>query len=194
MKNIFKNIALLLIFSIPSVFANVNQNITNFINNFAKKFESIETIKIQRKKEIETFILYRQILDFNWMGNYILGRHKKTISEENRKEFIEEYSKFLIRNYLSVLHYYTGDNYKILSIEKTKDNVFVVSTSVKYKEDKFVKNNFRIIEKNGKYYITDIITEGISFINAQRSEVNSLITSKGFGKFLEELKIKNESK
>lgn len=194
MKNIFKNIALLLIFSIPSVFANVNQNITNFINNFAKKFESIETIKIQRKKEIETFILSRQILDFNWMGNYILGRHKKTISEENRKEFIEEYSKFLIRNYLSVLHYYTGDNYKILSIEKTKDNVFVVSTSVKYKEDKFVKNNFRIIEKNGKYYITDIITEGISFINAQRSEVNSLITSKGFGKFLEELKIKNESK
>ena len=151
MKNIFKNIALLLIFSIPSVFANVNQNITNFINNFAKKFESIETIKIQRKKEIETFILSRQILDFNWMGNYILGRHKKTISEENRKEFIEEYSKFLIRNYLSVLHYYTGDNYKILSIEKTKDNVFVVSTSVKYKEDKFVKNNFRIIEKNGKY-------------------------------------------
>ncbi len=194
MKNIFKNIALLLIFSIPSVFANVNQNITNFINNFAKKFESIETIKIQRKKEIETFILSRQILDFNWMGNYILGRYKKTISEENRKEFIEEYSKFLIRNYLSVLHYYTGDNYKILSIEKTKDNVFVVSTSVKYKEDKFVKNNFRIIEKNGKYYITDIITEGISFINAQRSEVNSLITSKGFGKFLEELKTKNESK
>lgn len=194
MKNIFKNIALLLIFSIPSVFANVNQNITNFINNFAKKFESIETIKIQRKKEIETFILSRQILDFNWMGNYILGRHKKTISEENRKEFIEEYSKFLIRNYLSVLHYYTGDNYKILSIEKTKDNVFVVSTSVKYKEDKFLKNNFRIIEKNGKYYITDIITEGISFINAQRSEVNSLITSKGFGKFLEELKTKNESK
>ena len=194
MKNIFKNIALLLIFSIPSVFANVNQNITNFINNFAKKFESIETIKIQRKKEIETFILSRQILDFNWMGNYILGRYKKTISEENRKEFIEEYSKFLIRNYLSVLHYYTGDNYKILSIEKTKDNVFVVSTSVKYKEDKFVKNNLRIIEKNGKYYITDIITEGISFINAQRSEVNSLITSKGFGKFLEELKTKNESK
>lgn len=193
MKNIFK-VVLLLIFSSFPAFADVNQDITNFVNNFAKKFESIETIEIQKKKEVETFILSRQILDFSWMGNYILGRHRKTISEEKVKQFVEEYSKFLIRNYLSVLHYYTGDNYKILSIEKTKDKTYMVSTSVKYKDDKFVKNNFRIIEKSGKYYITDIITEGISFINAQRSEVNSLVTSKGFDKFLEELKAKNESK
>lgn len=193
MKNIFK-VALLLIFSSFPVFADVNQDITNFVNNFAKKFESIENIEIQKKKEVETFILSRQILDFSWMGNYILGRHRKTISEEKVKQFVEEYSKFLIRNYLSVLHYYTGNNYKILSIEETKDKTYMVSTSVKYKDNKFVKNNFRIIKKNGKYYITDIITEGISFINAQRSEVNSLITSKGFDKFLEELKAKNESK
>lgn len=193
MKNIFKVVPLLIFLSFP-VFADVNQDITNFVNNFAKKFESIENIEIQKKKEVETFILSRQILDFSWMGNYILGRHRKTISEEKVKQFVEEYSKFLIRNYLSVLHYYTGDNYKILSIEKTKDKTYMVSTSVKYKDDKFVKNNFRIVEKSGKYYITDIITEGISFINAQRSEVNSLITSKGFDKFLEELKAKNENK
>lgn len=193
MKNVFKFILPLIFLGFP-VFANVNQDITNFIDNFAKKFELIETIDIQKKKEIETFILSRQILDFNWMGNYILGKHRRTIPEEKTKQFIEEYSKFLIRNYLSVLHYYTGNNYKILSIEKTKDNIYMVSTSVKYKDNKFVKSNFRIIKKGNKYYITDIITEGISFINAQRSEVNSLLTSKDFDKFLEELKAKNESK
>ena len=150
---------------------------------------------IQRKKEVETFILSRQILDFNWMGDFILGKHKKTITEEERNKFIEEYSKFLIRNYLSVLHYYTGDNYKIVSIEKQKNSsIYIVQTTVKYDNDKLIKNNFRIVEKNGKYYITDIITEGISFINAQRSEVNSLITSKGFDKFLEELKTRNATK
>lgn len=193
MKNMFRFILPLTFLSFQ-VFADVNHDITNFIDNFAKKFELIETIEIQKKKEVETFILSRQILDFNWMGNYILGKHRRTISEERIKQFIEEYSKFLIKNYLSVLHYYTGNNYKILSIEKTKDNVYIVSTSVKYKDNKFVKNNFRIVEKGGKYYITDIITEGISFINTQRSEVNSLVTSKGFDKFLEELKAKNENK
>lgn len=193
MKNMFRFVLPLTFLSFQ-VFADVNHDITNFIDNFAKKFELIETIEIQKKKEVETFILSRQILDFNWMGNYILGKHRRTISEERIKQFIEEYSKFLIKNYLSVLHYYTGNNYKILSIEKTKDNVYIVSTSVKYKDNKFVKNNFRIVEKGGKYYITDIITEGISFINTQRSEVNSLVTSKGFDKFLEELKAKNENK
>ena len=194
-RNIFKSILIILALSISLVFANANKGITDFINNFAKKFETIESLDQQRKKEVETFILSRQILDFNWMGDFILGKHKKTITEEEINKFIEEYSKFLIRNYLSVLHYYTGDNYKIVSIEKQKNSsIYIVQTTVKYDNDKLIKNNFRIVEKNGKYYITDIITEGISFINAQRSEVNSLITSKGFDKFLEELKTRNATK
>lgn len=175
------------------VFANSDIDIKNFIDNFSKKFENINKITLQKKKEVETFILAQQILDLNWMGNYILGKHKRLLNEQQIKDFVNEYSKFLISNYLSVLDFYIKDRYKIISIEEQKNNIFIVFTTVNYQNNKIVKNNFRIVKKDNRYYITDIITEGVSFISAQRSEVNSIISSIGFEKFMEKLKVKNDN-
>lgn len=191
-KKLFVLMFVLNIFSF-SVFANSDGDIKSFIDNFSKKFESINKITLQKKKEVETFILAQQILDLNWMGNYILGKHKRSLNEQQIKNFVNEYSKFLISNYLSVLDFYTTDRYQIISVEEQKNNVFMVFTTVKYQSDKIVKNNFRIVKKDNRYYITDIITEGISFISAQRSEVNSVISSMGFEKFMEKLKAKNDN-
>lgn len=192
MKKLFVLMFALSTFSFR-VFANSDIDIKNFIDNFSKKFENINKITLQKKKEVETFILAQQILDLNWMGNYILGKHKRLLNEQQIKDFVNEYSKFLISNYLSVLDFYIKDRYKIISIEEQKNNIFIVFTTVDYQNNKIVKNNFRIVKKDNRYYITDIITEGVSFISAQRSEVNSIISSIGFEKFMEKLKVKNDN-
>lgn len=166
--------------------------ISKFINNFAIEFENISKITNQKLKEDSVYTLANNILDLDWMGNFILGKYRKTITQQEKQEFIDNYSKILIKNYISVLDVYKKDSYKIILIEQVKENTFNISSIVKY-NDKEVKNNFRIIKKDNKYFIRDIITEGISFISAQRSEINSVITSKGFSKFLNELKIKNDN-
>lgn len=166
--------------------------INKFINNFAIEFENISKITNQKLKEDSVYTLANNILDLDWMGNFILGKYRKTITQQEKQEFIDNYSKILIKNYISVLDVYKKDSYKIILIEQVKENTFNISSIVKY-NDKEVKNNFRIIKKDNKYFIRDIITEGISFISAQRSEINSVITSKGFSKFLNELKIKNDN-
>lgn len=171
--------------------SNTDRNsINNFVDNFAGEFENISKITNQTLKEESVFKLANNILDLDWMGNFILGKYRKTITPQEKQEFIENYSKILIKNYISVLDVYKKDSYKITSIEQIKENTFNVFTIVNY-DNKEVKNNFRIIKKNNKYFIRDIITEGISFISAQRSEINSVITSKGFNNFLNELKTKN---
>ena len=161
-----------------------------FINNFAIKFEQINKITNQTYKEESVYGLANNILDLDWMGNFILGKHRKTATQQEKQDFIENYSKILIKNYISVLDVYKKDSYKITSIKQVTANIFNVFTIVNY-DNKEVKNNFRVIKKDNKYFIRDIITEGVSFITAQRSEINSVITSKGFSKFLNELKTKN---
>ena len=127
------------------------------------------------------------------MANFILGKNRNTITDEEKNEFIENYSRTLIRNYIPVLDVYKNGDYKILSMESSKENNFNVSTIINYNNNE-VKNNFKIIKKNNGYFIRDIITEGVSFISAQRSEINSIISSKGFNNFLTTLKEKNGSK
>lgn len=164
--------------------------ISMFIDNFAVEFEKIGKITNQAHKEELVYRLANNILDLDWMGNFILGKHRKTVAPQDKQEFIENYSKILIKNYISVLDVYKKDSYKITSIEQVKEGIFNVFTVVNY-DNKEVKNNFRVIKQDNKYFIRDIITEGVSFITAQRSEINSVITSKGFNKFLNELKTKN---
>ena len=172
-------------------YATDSDGIKRFIDNFAVKFENINTNS--KNKEQDMYNLANEILDLNWMGNFILGQYRRAIPEDKKAEFIELYSKSLIRNYIPVLDVYKKNNYNIVDIKETKKaGTFNVSTVIKY-EDKEVNNDFRIVKKNNKYYITDIITEGISFISSQRSEVNSIISSKGFDNFLEELKVKDGS-
>lgn len=168
-----------------------NKEIESFINNFSIEFEKISNMKTNEEKEKASFLLANKILDLKWIGNFILGKYRNSFDEKTKNEFIENYSKNLIKNYITFLDSYKKENYQIISIEKKKENVFGVATLVKL-QDKEIKNNFRIIKKNNNYFITDIITEGVSFISAQRAEINSIISSGNFDKFLEDLKNRNK--
>ena len=195
MKKIYIIIVILIsICFYNNVFANNIDNnveeINKFINDFSIEFEKISSIKDENLKKESLYKLSNKILDLNWMGNFILGKHRNNIKPNDKKEFIELYSKLLIQNYIPILDVYKKDGYKIISIESKKENTFNVLTLINY-NDKEVKNSFRIIKKNNNYFIIDIITEGISFISSQRSEVNSIITSKGFDNFLNDLRKRN---
>lgn len=185
-----KIIVLLLSLFCFNSYANDSENIKNFIADFSTKFETINNNN-SADKEQQLYNLAKEILNLNWMGNFILGNYRKTIPEDKKADFIEQYSRSLIRNYMSTLAVYKKNSYEILKIEEGKrKGVFNVDTTIKA-EDKIINNSFRITKKGDKYYITDIIVEGVSFISSQRSEVSSIISSKGFDAFLQELKEKN---
>ncbi len=170
--------------------ATENSEIENFIENFSAEFEKISKLKTKKEKEDATYDLANKILDLNWIGNFILGKNRNSFDENTKKDFIKYYSKSLIKNYISFLDSYKKENYKILKIEKKKENLFMVDTEIKL-QDKSVNNTFRITKKNNIYYITDIITEGISFISNQRMEIESIISNGKFDEFMEKLKKEN---
>lgn len=192
--------------------------VENFIAETVKKLGMVNNYKDTQRREVEAFKLAMEILDFSWMGNYILGKHRRVLTREQIDAFIEEYSKFLLGNYLPILSSYGDCDYEIVNIDRvgdsaggnntndgskkntaknaTKDGgveIFMAATVLKY-QGKNVHNTFRVMKKGINYHIVDIITEGISFVSAQRNEVNSLIGSRGFDKFMEELKTKNTTR
>lgn len=178
-------------FFIKPSFADENAEIETFIENFSADFEKISKLNTQIEKEEASYNLANKILDLKWISNFILGKYRNDFDEKTKEDFTTYYSKSLIKNYISFIDSYKKENYKILSIDKKKENTFLVSTLIKIK-DKDVNNSFRIIKRGGRYYITDVITEGVSFISAQRSEVGSIISSGKFDEFLSKLKEENK--
>ena len=130
-----------------------------------------------------------KIVDSEWVARFILSQHYKQLTQAQRDEFTKLYKEYLLENYIPKLKDYNKD-LKVSKINKQKDTVYMVYTTTKDGAGRNVNVNFRVIERNNKLLITDIIPEGISFISSQRTDINSALTNQGYNKFIESLKKK----
>ncbi|MDR2760903.1 MAG: ABC transporter substrate-binding protein [Rickettsiales bacterium] len=165
----------------------------NFFSKTAAKFEAASLVENRREMEKKIGEISDEILDKVWISNFILGKNRRELTNEEIKNFTDLYSNFIIKNYIKALLIIKRDNYRITSIEDDprQQNVYFINVLLKY-EGRDIKNSFRVIKKDEKYFITDIITEGVSFISIQRTDVNSRINNIGFNNFLDEIKSKLE--
>lgn len=181
-----------LINSLANATATITEkDVEKFVKNMGTQSQKIlNNSKLsEEQKEVDYKNFTENIIDSNWVARFILGNHWRDITQAQREEFQNLYREYLLENYMPKLKDYNKD-LNIEKIVKQKENVYMVSTKTKDTNDRLINVDFRVIEKSGQLYITDIIPEGISFIGSQRSDVNSSIDQNGYKKFVEQLKTK----
>jgi phospholipid transport system substrate-binding protein len=195
--NMKKNIFLLLIgfcvFASIPVLANEN-DIKDFLDGVATEFERVDKIQDDAEKKEEIKKVANKIMDLPWIGKFVLGKYRRTLTEEQIDRFVDLYSQYMITTYLEILLVMKKDAYKLISIENQKEGVYFAKTLIKF-DGKDVNNVFRIVKTKNDYLVTDMITEGVSFISTQRTDVISRIDTLGFDGFMREIKntLKNKN-
>lgn len=172
------------------VFAEItNKDIEEFVDTMSKRSQSIvnneKLTEKQRQEEYKNFA--SDIVDANWVAKFVLGRNWRDLTPAQQQEFLELYREYLLQNYMPKIKDYNKE-VKVDKIVKQKEKVFMVSLKTKDKTNRDVFVDFRLIDKDGKILITDIIPEGISFISNQRSDINSAISQNGYVKFIKSLR------
>ena len=135
-------------------------------------------------------------LDLEWMAQYTLGRHKKELSESQINTFTQTYSQYVVKTYSDLVKDYKGELAKVKKVYSlNNDNEFIANTEIiKNYGQPAVKVDYlvRKVTKNAKdsFKISDVITEGVSMINSQQAEFNSIILNSGFDNLIINLKKK----
>jgi phospholipid transport system substrate-binding protein len=193
-----------------SIFAIIILIITSFsLNCFAqndtkeemiKKFVQImgdQIIDVAKNKKLNESQKKQKIInivdkniDAKWIGRFVLGKHYKTASEEQRKNFLDFYRQFMINTYGPKFSSYDGKKFTVLSIDKQNNFYLVKSEFIPNNSNNVIFFDFRIIENEGLISVVDFIAEGVSLIETQRSEFNASINENGLDKFLENLKLR----
>jgi len=191
MKKLIIVLFLLFAFDIVNATEACNKDVEKFIDDMSKTSQSILNNKsLTEKKRKDNYRDFADnIVDSNWVAKFVLGAYWKQINQTQQKEFLELYRDYLLENYMPKLKDYNKD-LNIKKIENTRKGIYMVSTKTKDKTDRDIKVDFRLIDKDGKLLITDIIPEGISFIGNQRSDVGSSISKNGYENFIKDLKSK----
>jgi ABC-type transporter MlaC component len=101
----------------------------------------------------------------------------------------------VIDSYSKLVKSYKGEKGKLVRVNKISNNLFMVDTEILSTNDGTrTQVKYLVHELSNKdttrFLIGDIITEGVSLLDSQRSEFNQILSNKGIDGLISEIKQK----
>jgi len=151
-----------------------------FVQSVANEASLILTNNSTKEQKIEELkSIAKKSVDFRGIGYYSLGAHRKNLSDDKKKEYLNIFEKYFLKSFSSRLAEYTDPKIRVDSQKKLNEKYTIVSSILLATEKKpEVKIDWRIITKNpDKPLIIDVVIEGVSLAKVQKEEFNSIIQS-----------------
>lgn len=163
--------------------ANANPSeVSAYVDKILKQFVSIASDpnlspdnKVEKVKP-----LLLENLDVEWMSKFVLGRHRKGLSDGDLESFKEVYKNYILVSYSGAVKQYNGQDVKITNIQNISDTEYVVKTSISRNGQDPLLINYLVRTYPGNVYkVFDVVTEGVSMITSQQSEFTNTIATSG---------------
>lgn len=170
------------------------------VENYVKKLVTdsiaiLEDDKLESNKKTQKIKnTLRDNLDIKWMAKFTLGRNIKSLSQKDIDNFITTYSEYLLSTYAKGLKKYSGQKVEIKSYDDLGNGFYLVKTNIIGQTDQPIHVDYLTRSINGSYKVRDIVTEGISLVNSQRSEYSGTIENHGIEYLMSELKKRSSDK
>ena len=152
----------------------------NFIASMGDRginFLGNESMGIEAKKaEFEK--LLNDSFDMTTIGRFSVGQYWRSMSPAQQKEYQSLFNDMIVRVYSKRFSDYKGQQFKVESARK-EGNDSIVTSFIVPGDGPQVKVDWRVRNKGGAYKVVDIIVEGVSMAQTQRSEFASIIQRGG---------------
>ena len=148
--------------------------IKDIVNEAASVLKSSDPVE---SKIIKLNDIAERSVDIDGIGMYALGKHKKTMSDEQKTKYKKLFKSYFLKSFSSRLVDYTDPKINVVS-QKVINKKYTIVNSVLEATSKRpeVKIDWRIYTKNpDKPLIRDLIVEGLSLARTQKEEFNSVI-------------------
>lgn len=140
-----------------------------------------------RRQKLKEVVSER--FDFNEMAKRSLGSQwqKRTVNEQ--QEFVRLFTELLEGTYLSKLEEYSGEKIQFVNERQEKDFAEVNTKLINKKGEEFALD-YRLLNLNGDWKVSDVVIENISLVNNYRSQFNRVLSRSSFEDLLQAMKQK----
>ena len=139
----------------------------------------------ERKQEL--WIEISNSFDFEEIAKRVMGKYWKDRSPEEKKEFIG----LFVNNVKGACMRKTGPRFgeEIISLSEKQNNRYAkVHIGLIKRTVEEVSADFRLIKKDGKWQIYDLIYQGVSLVHNYRSQIHSFLVKSSYEELVQELK------
>ena len=154
----------------PDVFVQSTVNrASHVLNDNLSKDQKIDKLKS----------IAAETVDIKGIGMYTLGSYRKTLSENQKKEYDTLFKQYFLKTFSSRLAEYSNPEIEVkFKKELNKNYTMVSSILIATEQRPEVKIDWRIYTKNpDDLKIRDLIIEGLSLVRTQKEEFSSIIRS-----------------
>ena len=116
-------------------------------------------------------------VDIEGIGLYSIGKRRKELTDTQKEEYLEIFTKYFLKSFASRLAQYSDPKIRVESEKYLNKKYTMVSSVLVATDDKpEVKIDWRVITKDPENpLIIDVIIEGVSLAKVQKEEFNAII-------------------
>jgi len=149
-----------------------------FIKALAENAIASLTVKDLSKRERDRRFRSLMLDNFAISGiaKFVLGRHWPRATDQEKTEYLKLFEDLMVATYAERFSKYAGETLEVEQAEvRGEHDVIVYSTIKRVDGTEPIKVAWRVRGKPGGFKIVDVIVEGISMVQTQKSEFASFI-------------------
>ena len=179
LKKYFNFLLFLALFLFPSSFSSAIEPDVFVQSTVNRASQTLSKDISKEEKMLELQELAKDTVDIKGIGFYTLGKYRKEITSDQKKQYSILFENYFLKSFSSRLAEYSNPKINVTSKEKKNENYTIVSSILVATNDRpEVKIDWRIYTKNpDKPLIRDLIIEGLSLARTQKEEFSSIIKS-----------------
>ena len=146
-----------------------------------KAVTALSARDVEREERVRRFrALLKENFDIEVIGRWVLGRYWPEATAAQREEFHTLYERMIVNTYVDRFTEYSGEKLSVINAaEIATDDILVRSQLVRATAGPPVQVDWRVHAREQRLRIIDVIVEGVSMGQTQRSEFASVIRQGG---------------
>ena len=172
------SIVLVFLFLISTNLFSIEPDI--FVQSTVNRASKLLSEDISKDEKIEKLkSIAKETVDIKGIGFYTLGAKRKSLNDDEKKEYIRLFEEYFLKSFSSRLAEYTNPEIDVIKKDKLNENYTIVnSILIATDERPEINIDWRIYTKDANNpLIRDLIIEGLSLARTQKEEFASVLNS-----------------
>ncbi len=124
------------------------------------------------------------------MSKRALARHWQPRTPAEREEFVKLFADLLERAYVSRRSRTTAGEKIAYNGDTIDGDVALVKTKIITKQGTDIPVDYRMLKRNDRWLVYDVVIEGVSLINNYRTQFNKIIQTSSYQALVDRMKNK----
>jgi len=157
--------------------------VLNIVNNKALQPQ-------ERHTQIRQAVLTR--FGFEEMAQRSMGQHWRTLTPQQRQEFVGLFTDLLQRSYINRIENYKAgpQGVRYPKEDNTGDQAIVHTEIMIERDPQPAMVDYHLLHKDGDWKVYDIVIEGVSLVNNYRTQFNTIMLKDSYAGLVKQMRTK----